>query len=115
MRARRRVRRRPVNETWKSPPKPPCFRRAYYHKRAPNGLRNRMSDVIAMRPIGVVRSTRSEPTDELDHQQFTADALCGIDAFSHVEILYVMHGVSDRRGSRACPARSSPFPRVWER
>jgi tRNA-Thr(GGU) m(6)t(6)A37 methyltransferase TsaA len=54
-------------------------------------------------PIGHVRGTRSEPFDdhwdtettsiELDTARFTADALLGLDAFSHVEVIYLFDRV----------------------
>lgn len=58
---------------------------------------------IVLEPIGHVRTTRTEPTDdnwdaettviELDPDQFTADALLGLDQFSHVEVIYFFHRV----------------------
>ncbi|HEV8325697.1 MAG TPA: tRNA (N6-threonylcarbamoyladenosine(37)-N6)-methyltransferase TrmO [Myxococcota bacterium] len=58
-----------------------------------------------MEPIGVVRSTRKEPTDdqwsaeraeiEIDAQRFSDEALLGLDAFSHVQVLYLMHAVEE--------------------
>lgn len=61
-----------------------------------------MSDeTIQLRPVGVVRSSRTEPVDdqwdaesstiELDASQFTPDALLSLDQFSHVEIIYWFH------------------------
>ena len=54
-------------------------------------------------PIGVVRSSRAEVRDdgwdaerasiELDPQRFTADALVGLDGFSHVEVLFLFDRV----------------------
>ena len=59
--------------------------------------------VYAMRPIGWVRGGRVAVEDdawgevtariELDPDQFGADALAGLDAFSHVEVLYVFDQV----------------------
>lgn len=58
-----------------------------------------------MRPVGFVRGGRSEPIDddwgasraaiELDAARFTADALVGLDAFSHAEVIYVFDRVGD--------------------
>jgi tRNA-Thr(GGU) m(6)t(6)A37 methyltransferase TsaA len=60
---------------------------------------------IVIRPIGVVRSTRAAPTDdgwdaetariELDTARFGAEALLGLDAFSHVEVVFVFHRVDE--------------------
>ena len=57
-----------------------------------------MSDTIAMRPIGFVDGGRAEPIDdswdsveaknELDPAQFRPDAAAGLDAFSHVEVIF---------------------------
>jgi tRNA-Thr(GGU) m(6)t(6)A37 methyltransferase TsaA len=56
---------------------------------------------IEISPIGFVRTTRTEPTDdnwdaettriELDTSRFTADALLSLDTFSHVEVVYWFH------------------------
>ena len=58
---------------------------------------------IALTPIGSVRGGRPEPTDdrwdaetctiELDADRFTPDALAGLDAFSHAEVVYHFHRV----------------------
>jgi tRNA-Thr(GGU) m(6)t(6)A37 methyltransferase TsaA len=60
---------------------------------------------IAMVQIGFVRGGRKEPTDddwnnvqariELDSQQFSSDAMRGLDDFSHVEIIFHFNRVSD--------------------
>ena len=56
---------------------------------------------IDLPPIGHVRTTRADPTDdnwdaettriELDPKQFTPDALLSLDTFSHVEVIYWFH------------------------
>ncbi|MFT3725324.1 MAG: SAM-dependent methyltransferase [Hyphomonadaceae bacterium] len=56
---------------------------------------------IELTPIGYVRTTRADPTDDnwdaeitsitLDASRFTADALLSLDSFSHVEVLYWFH------------------------
>src|SRR5882724_7796590 len=56
---------------------------------------------FAMRPIGWVRSSVREPADdcwgglvssiELDHEQFSEDSLQGLDAFSHVIVVFHFH------------------------
>lgn len=61
--------------------------------------------MIVMHPIGVVRGGRTEAIDddwgrsrariELDPERFTADALAGLDAFSHAEVLFVFDRVGD--------------------
>ncbi|HWE27686.1 MAG TPA: TrmO family methyltransferase, partial [Polyangia bacterium] len=64
-----------------------------------------MHTPIVMRPVGVVVGTRKEPTDDdwsqesaeivLDDAQFSGAALAGVADFSHVLVLYVMHGVAE--------------------
>ena len=56
---------------------------------------------IELTPIGYVRTTRTDPTDdnwdaettriELDASQFAPDALLSLDRFSHVEVIYWFH------------------------
>lgn len=77
---------------------------------------------IELQPIGCVRTTRADPTDdnwdaettriELDTARFTADALLSLDSFSHVEVLYWFHheeaatpvlGARHPRGNKAWP------------
>ncbi len=65
-----------------------------------------MSDV-AIAPIGVVRSARSDASDTawgdvastivLDSARFDASALSGLEEFSHVEIVFVFHGIPQER------------------
>jgi tRNA-Thr(GGU) m(6)t(6)A37 methyltransferase TsaA len=60
---------------------------------------------IVMTPVAVVHSTRKEATDdhwnreraviELDASQFSDEALFGLESFSHVQVLYVMHAVDE--------------------
>ncbi|MFQ3622461.1 MAG: SAM-dependent methyltransferase [Acetobacteraceae bacterium] len=79
---------------------------------------------IAMQPIGVVRSTRAAPTDdgwdaetariELDAARFGPDALLGLDAFSHVEVLFLFDRVDEAAvptGARH-PRGNAAWPRV---
>jgi tRNA (adenine37-N6)-methyltransferase len=74
--------------------------------------------------IGSVHSTRSQLEDddwdrvtsyvELDSAQFDADALAGLDSFSHVEVLFVMHRVEPakiERGARH-PRNNLDWPKV---
>ncbi len=61
--------------------------------------------VFSLTAIGTVRSARTEPVDEgwdridvcieLDPDQFATDALAGLDAFSHAEIVYLFDRVAD--------------------
>lgn len=82
-----------------------------------------MSGVI-LAPIGVVRSTRTEATDDgwdaelasvaLDATRFGADALAGLDAFSHVEVIFLFHRVDPatvETGARH-PRGNPDWPRV---
>jgi tRNA (Thr-GGU) A37 N-methylase/heme-degrading monooxygenase HmoA len=77
-----------------------------------------------VRPIGTVRSSRTEPTDdgwsversaiELDPSAVDPDALAGLDGFSHVEIIYLFHRVADsavERGARH-PRENTAWPRT---
>jgi tRNA-Thr(GGU) m(6)t(6)A37 methyltransferase TsaA len=75
-------------------------------------------------PIGVVRGGRDEVRDddwdaetatiELDAAQFGAEAAAGLDAFSHVEVVYLFDRVDPagvERGARH-PRGNSAWPRV---
>jgi tRNA (adenine37-N6)-methyltransferase len=68
---------------------------------------------FTVEPIGYVRGGRAEPIDddwgssrttiELDTAKFTADALAGLDAFSHAEIIFLFDRVPEakiERGAR---------------
>jgi tRNA-Thr(GGU) m(6)t(6)A37 methyltransferase TsaA len=62
---------------------------------------------FTMRPIGTVRSTRSEVIDddwdaiptqiELDPERFGTEAVAGLDSFSHIEVIYVFDRVDDEQ------------------
>lgn len=62
---------------------------------------------ILLRPIGVVRCHRTDTSDDdwglvdssitLDDHSFTPDVLLGLDAFSHLEIVYFFHLVSEEQ------------------
>ncbi|MEY2398309.1 MAG: tRNA (adenine37-N6)-methyltransferase [Actinomycetota bacterium] len=64
-----------------------------------------MTGALGITPIGYVRGGRVEAIDddwgdvectiELDADQFGPDVLAGLDAFSHVEIVYIFHLVAD--------------------
>lgn len=77
-----------------------------------------------MRPVGMVRSTRAAPTDdgwdaetariELDAERFGPEALLGLDAFSHVEVLFVFDRVDEagvQTGARH-PRGNTAWPSV---
>jgi len=65
----------------------------------------RSDKTFQVRPIGFVRSARQEPIDdqwdgiasaiELDPAQFRPDALSGLDAFSHIEVVYYFDRVPE--------------------
>lgn len=68
---------------------------------------------VTLLPIGVVRSPRNDVRDddwgeavstiELDSSRFTEEALVGLDAFSHAEVIFLMNRVEDaevERGAR---------------
>lgn len=79
---------------------------------------------IALTPIGTVRSPIHQPLDdiwggvtaqiELDPSRFSPESLAGLDAFSHVEILFLLHHIADSEiqfGSRH-PRGRQDFPKV---
>jgi len=79
---------------------------------------------IVIRPIGVVRSPRGMAEDDhwggviaeimLDGSHFSAEALAGLDTFSHIEIVFVMHQVAAEEievGTRH-PRGRRDWPRV---
>lgn len=79
---------------------------------------------IDLDSIGIVRSTRAATIDddwdrervhvELDAERFSDDALRGLDAFSHVEILFHMHRVEPAKiesGARH-PRNNPDWPEV---
>jgi tRNA-Thr(GGU) m(6)t(6)A37 methyltransferase TsaA len=79
---------------------------------------------IVLTPIGVVRSSRTDAVDdgwdaveariELDAERFGSDALAGLDAFSHVEVIYAFHradAAREERGARH-PRGNPAWPRV---
>jgi tRNA-Thr(GGU) m(6)t(6)A37 methyltransferase TsaA len=79
---------------------------------------------IAMDPVGVVRSTRAAVEDddwdrervtiELDAARFGAEALAGLDTFSHVEVIFWMDQVPPEKretGARH-PRGETKWPKV---
>jgi tRNA (Thr-GGU) A37 N-methylase len=79
---------------------------------------------VPLTPIGTVRSTRTEPGDdgwdaelvriELDTARFGPEALIGLDAFSHVEVIFLFHRADPAKvetGARH-PRGNPDWPRV---
>ena len=79
---------------------------------------------LTLTPIGVVRSTRTDPADDewdkelasiaLDEARFRPEALVGLDTFSHVEVIFVFHRVDEaavETGARH-PRGNPDWPRV---
>lgn len=79
---------------------------------------------IVLEPIGFVRGGRDQPLDddwgksrariELDTRRFGADALSGLDTFSHAEIVFLFDRVQDAEivmGARH-PRGNQSWPRV---
>ena len=75
-------------------------------------------------PVGIVRGGRAYPVDddwggsiaaiELDPARFNTEALMGLEAFSHAEILYLFNKVSDDKiesGARH-PRGRSDWPKI---
>jgi tRNA-Thr(GGU) m(6)t(6)A37 methyltransferase TsaA len=79
---------------------------------------------FAVRSIGRVHSTRAALLDdgwdavvariELDAEQFSAESLQGLDAFSHVEVVFLMDQVNDTKieTSARHPRNNPAWPRV---
>ncbi|MDP6832415.1 MAG: SAM-dependent methyltransferase [Alphaproteobacteria bacterium] len=79
---------------------------------------------IALTPIGYVRGGRVEARDddwdreqaviELDSGQFRADALAGLEDFSHVEVLFHFHQVAEEKivSSARHPRGRADWPKV---
>lgn len=79
---------------------------------------------FSVRPIGWVNASRQEATDddwdgvetsiELDSTQFPAEALQGLDQFSHVEVIFLFDRVSeDKVESSARHPRDNPhWPKI---
>lgn len=79
---------------------------------------------ISMNAIGTVRSTRKKVEDdnwdretitvELDASQFSAEALAGLNEFSHVEILFYMDQVAADKIEKTArhPRNNTDWPKV---
>jgi tRNA (adenine37-N6)-methyltransferase len=83
-----------------------------------------MPQQIEFNPIGVVHSSALEPVDDvwggvkcridLDPSRFSPECLRGLDDFSHVEVVFFFHRVSESEiatGSRH-PRNRPDYPRV---
>jgi tRNA (adenine37-N6)-methyltransferase len=88
-----------------------------------NGCYSHLMNSISLLPIGRVVSSRAQPSDDgWDAEtasielsgRFTADALVGLDAFSHVEVVYHFHLVpeSDEVPGSRHPRDRADWPRV---
>ena len=63
------------------------------------------AETFQVRPIGTVRSERTDPIDddwdtvgtsiELDGERFTPDVVAGLDGFSHIDVVYLFHLVDE--------------------
>ncbi len=79
---------------------------------------------ILLDPIGSVSSPRREPLDDdwdsivgtvdLDGERFTAEALVGLDQFSHIEVVYVFDQVDPASVQTAArhPRGNDAWPKV---
>jgi len=83
-----------------------------------------MSDPFTLRPIGFVHSARDAPIDDdwdsvpahidLDPEVFTPEALMGLEAFSHCEVIFLFDRVPDAKietGARH-PRGREDWPRI---
>lgn len=81
-------------------------------------------DAVTLHPIGHVRGGRAEPRDDgwdaeqaeihLDPARVGAEATRGLDAFSHVEVVFLFHRVPDGRVETDArhPRGRADWPRV---
>ena len=79
---------------------------------------------LPIEPIGSVRGGRNAMTEdgwgsvraaiELDTERFTPDAVAGLDAFSHVVVVYQFHRVTERQIEQAArrPGEQAGWPNV---
>ena len=66
-----------------------------------------MTQTFTVQPVGHVRGGRDQPIDDdwgksrariqLDPARFTAEALAGLDSFSHLEVLFLFDRVPDEK------------------
>ena len=79
-------------------------------------------DRFPLRPVALVRGPRKEPVDdfwggeiatlEFDPAQFGPEALAGLDAFSHLEVVFVMDRVTAIETGARHPRGREDWPRV---
>jgi tRNA-Thr(GGU) m(6)t(6)A37 methyltransferase TsaA len=93
-------------------------------QRSEETMENEMISSVELKPIGYVRSPREEKEDdywgavvsviELDPEQFSEEVLYGLSDFSHLEVIFFMHGVStDKIETKARHPRNNPeWPKV---
>jgi tRNA-Thr(GGU) m(6)t(6)A37 methyltransferase TsaA len=86
--------------------------------------KERFVENIVLKPIGIVRSDRKEPTDdfwgkvistiELDAKCFSAESLLGLSDFSHIEVIYHFHKVDPQSIllNAGHPRENPNWPRV---
>jgi tRNA (adenine37-N6)-methyltransferase len=79
---------------------------------------------MVIEPIGWVRSPRAEPIDDdwesitatvvLDPEQFSADAVTGLEEFSHIEVVYLFDRVAPEEVQSAArhPRGNLEWPKV---
>lgn len=79
---------------------------------------------ITLRPIGFIHSTRREMLDdnwdtetvwiELDKREFSAEALAGLETFSHVEVIFFMDKVAPDKIEKMArhPRNNTAWPKV---
>lgn len=79
---------------------------------------------LTVEPVGFVRGGRNAMTDdgwgsvraaiELDGKRFTPDAVAGLEAFSHVVVVYQFHRVSERQVEKGArhPRENLKWPKV---
>ncbi|MCB0367937.1 MAG: SAM-dependent methyltransferase [Bdellovibrionales bacterium] len=79
---------------------------------------------IILKPIGFIHSTRKEMTDdnwdeetvwiELDKNEFSPDALAGLETFSHAEIVFYMDKVAPEKIEKTArhPRNNEDWPKV---
>ncbi|HVY95295.1 MAG TPA: SAM-dependent methyltransferase [Bryobacteraceae bacterium] len=79
---------------------------------------------ISVIPVGIVLSSVATPVDDiwgglvsridLDTSRFTPDSLAGLDAFSHVEIIFAFHQVPESKIETTArhPRNRTDWPKV---
>jgi tRNA-Thr(GGU) m(6)t(6)A37 methyltransferase TsaA len=79
---------------------------------------------VKLKPIGQVHSPRKEPLDDhwgkvistigIDPAQFAAESLLGLNAFSHIEVVYFFHEVKEEKieTSARHPRNRTDWPKV---